>query len=995
MAGPPLEPEPMDSPPELLLWGVPELRSGSAVVFAPERRFQLLSMLALQSGRWVERDRLAELLWPEHGLAEARRNLRKVLFNAHAVAGLHKLEVADPALRWTVTTDLLAFDADLRAGLLPQALSWRRGRLLEGIDDPENAALCGWLATERARLDQRWHDAALDHLHALTDAQGRLDWARQLLAVDPFDEAAMSALLEAERSLGRRAEAQADFRQYSVRLAEELGVEPSRALRALLDDGPALAPSATTGLASTTSDSGFIGRKAETAELRALFGRPECRLVTILGPGGIGKSSLARHALEELGKLHAGGALWVELQDLEDAKQVLARIALLAGIEINDAQDPVEPIGRRLGTAPVLLVLDNAEHLAGLPALIDRLLAAAPTLRMLLSSRVRLHGEHEWLLPLQGLAVPDDASRDLEAAGAFDAVRLFEARAMAAQRTFRLDRHLASVIDITEAVGGMPLAIELAASWVRLLPAEEIARELRSSIDLLQRDPAARSQPARPEHASIRAVLEQAWQRMMPRERQALAALSVFHGGFTRAAAQGVASVPLPLLSALADKSLIAADDEGRFAMHPLVAAYAAQMRQGDVEPAADVRADHAEHFARYLEALVPHAIGDQRVLVAGVTAEYANCRAAWQWAVEQQRVDLVYSLVRALWTFFEVRGRYVEGIDLLGPALALPEHLPGAARALTRLRHGLSMLHHRKGDTRQALSLARSGIAPGEHCGDTEAYVGCILNTAMSLWTDGQGLEARVYYERAVAVSKARLDRHCTLWSLGNLGTCLNSLGELDAAHDMLETALAGMRELGDRYNTAVNLNNLAGLLRDKRQFPAALATFEEGLSHCREAGLASIGLYIALGSARLQFWLGQIDQAHPRFEALRREGREMGLLPVEWSADLFLVRVDIVKAEWSAARRRLKRVAAVARAQGWQSEIANVVVVYGDLLMAQGRAAQAAAAWEAAHARGVLDAAAQQSVADKLAAPLSHGPPGDGPAALSFEELLTQIDE
>lgn len=985
----------MDSAPDFLLWGVPELRSGSAVVFAAERRFQLLSVLGLQSGRWVERDRIAALLWPEHALAEARRNLRKVLFNAHTVPGLRRLEVADPALRWTVSTDLLAFDVDIHAGLLTQALSWRRGVLLEGIDDPENAAFCGWLSAERARLDQRWHDAALDHLHGLVDAQARLDAARRLLVVDPFDEAAMAALLEAERSLGRRAQAHAEFRRYSVRLAEELGVEPSRALRALLDDVPALALSATTGLASATTDSGFIGRKAETAELRALFGRPECRLVTILGPGGIGKSSLARRVLVELGKLHAGGALWVELQDLEDATQVLARIALLAGIEINDAQDPVEPIGRRLGTTPILLVLDNAEHLAELPALIDRLLAAAPALRMLLSSRARLHSEHEWLLPLQGLAVPDDASRDIEAAGAFDAVRLFEARALAAQRSFRLDRHLPAVIDIAEAVGGMPLAIELAASWVRLLPAEEIARELRSSIDLLQRDPAARSQPARPQHESIRAVLEQAWQRMMPRERQALAVLSVFHGGFTRAAAQGVASVPLPLLSALADKSLIASDDAGRFAMHPLIAAYATQMRREEMGHAAEVRTSHSEHFARYLEALAPHAIGDQRVLVTGVTAEYANCRAAWQWAVQQQRIDLVYSLVRALWTFFEVRGRYVEGIALLSPALGLPEHLPGTARALTRLRHGLSMLHHRKGDTRQALSLARSGIVPGEHCGDTEAYVGCILNTAMCLWTDGHSRDARDFYERAVAVSKARLDRHCTLWSLGNLGTCLHSLGELDEAHEMLETALAGMRELGDRYNTAVNLNNLAGLLRDRRQLPAALAMFEEGLSHCREAGLASIGLYMALGSAKLQYRLGQIDQARPRLEALRSESREMGLLPVEWSADLYLVHVDIAKADWVAARRRLKRVAAIARAQGWQAESANAVDVYGDLLMGQGRAAQAAAAWQAARARGVLDAAAQLAIADKLAAPPSHGAQREGPIALSFEELLTQIEE
>ena len=993
MAGPPPEPqpelEPMDRAPEFLLWGVPELRSDSVVVFAPERRFQLLSLLGIQSGRWVERDRIAALLWPDRPLAEARRNLRKVLFKAHAVPGIQGLEATEPVLRWTVATDVLAFDADLRAGRIPQALSRRRGVPLEGIDDPANAAFCGWLSAERARLEQRWHDAAMDHLHALADPQARLDAARRLLAVDPFDEPAMAALLQAERDLGRSAEAHADFRQYAVRLAEQLGVEPSRALRALLDDAPGIA---LPGHPPVEKDFGFIGRKVEMAELRAMFARPECRLVTLLGPGGIGKSSLARHARDELGERHSGGSLWIELQDLEDAAQVVARIALAAGIEINDAKDPVEPIGRRLSGAPVLLVLDNAEHLSDLPALIDRLLAAAPPLRLLVSSRARLHSAHEWLLPLQGLAVPDEESRDVEAASSFDAVRLFEARAVTAQRRFRLDRHLAAVIDITAAVGGMPLAIELAASWVRLLPAEEIARELRTSIDLLQRDPAARDQPARPQHESIRAVLEQAWQRLMPRERQALAALSVFHGGFTRVAAQGVAAVPLPLLSALADKSLIVTDEDGRFSMHPLVAAYAAEMLQREDESEEQVRIRHAEHFARYLALLAPHAIGDQRLLVAGVTAEYANCRAAWQWAVQSQRVDLVYALVRALWTFFEVRGRYVEGIALLSPALALAEQLPGAPRALTRLRHGLSMLHHRKGEARQALALARSGIDPGEHCGDTEAYVGCLLNTAMCLWADGRAQDSRVYYERAVEVSKARLDRHCTLWSLGNLGICLHSLGELDVAQEMLETAVSGLRELGDRYALAVNLNNLAGLLRDREQPQPALAMYEEGLGHCGEAGLASIGLYIGLNSAKLMLRMGRLDHAAQRFEAVRRESHDMGLLPVECSANLCLGRIAIEHADWVAARRRLKVVAALARVQAWRLETASLVDVYGDLLAAEGKPAEAAAAWRAALAQGVLDSAAQRGIADKLATlPAASEAPD---RVLSIELLLAQIE-
>ena len=980
----------MQAEPELLLWGVPELRAGGSVlVFAPERRFQMLALLALQSGRWVARDQVAALLWPERGLSEARRNLRKVLFKAHELAGVQGLEASDSTLRWSVRTDLQAFEAELGAGRASSAIGRRRGAPLDRIDDPCNAALSGWLAAERARIDQAWHAAALDDLHAQSDPQARIAAARRLLAVDPLDEPALAALLEAERAQGRGNEALDEYRRYASRLAEELGVEPSRALRALVDEGggvsvmPALHE-------APVADPSFIGRKAEIAELCAMLARPECRMVTILGPGGIGKSSLARRAVERIEPGYPGGARWIELQDLSDAPQLLARLAQRLGVEVSDSKDPLAALARRLCASRSLLVLDNAEHLAELPALIDRLLAAAPPLCVLLTSRVRLHGSHEWVLPLHGLAVPDEESRDAEAAGAFDAVRLFAARAEAAQRGFRLADHLGAVIDIAETVAGMPLAIELAASWVRLLPPEEIARELHGSIDLLQRDPAARAQPARPEHRSMQAVLDGAWALLAPRERQALSALSVFHGGFTRSAAQRVAGVPLPLLSALADKSLIAADENGRFGMHPLVAAYAAQALDEDAERAAETRTRHAECFALYLAGLIPHVTGDQRVLVAGVTAEYANCRAAWLWAVEQQRADLVYALVRSLWSFFEIRGRYVEGIALLRPGLNLPPDHPATPRALTRLRHGLSMLHHRKGDQQQALSLARSGIEPGEECGDTEAYVGCLLNAGMCLWFTGRRDEARGYYERGLQVSRKRSDHHCILWSLGNLGNCLGSQGELDAAEAMLGQALAGMRELGDHYATVVNLNNLARLYQDKQQWAAALAHYEEGLSHCVSFGMVSIRQYLASNMARALHLVGRHEEARGHFEAALAGSREVGLLPIEWSADLNLARLDIEARDWSSAAQRLKRVVLSARALDGQPELTSAADIYGDLLAAQGHAAQAAAVWHTVLAQGASDATRQRTIAAKLAL---NAAPADAPA-LSLAAVLAQIE-
>jgi DNA-binding SARP family transcriptional activator len=492
---------PLQAEPSLRLWGVPELHAASSIVFAAERRFQLLVVLALHAGRWVERDRIAALLWPEHSLPEGRRNLRKVLFKAHQIAA--DVEANGTALRWTVATDVQAFDEERRAGRLAEALARRRGDPLLAIDDAGNAALSNWFAAERARIDQEWQSAALDHLLAQTEPQARIDAARRWLVVDPFAEPAVAALLAAERERGQDTEARAAYRRYATHLAEELGVEPARALRNLVEAPPAVDTSVARQSA-TRAEAAFVGRKAELRELGALLGRPGCRMVTIVGPGGIGKSSLARRALDGLAARYTGGSHWVELQDLQSVAQFVARLARLLGIELADTQDAVDPLARRLNNKS-MLVLDNAEHLPDLSALLERLLDAAPSLHLLVTSRERLRNAREWLLPLQGLAVPDEDSRDLEAASSFDAVRLFALRAETARHGFNLGADLGAVIDIVDAVGGMPLAIELAAQWVRLLPPAEIARELRESIELLERDPSAASEPARPVHTSLRA----------------------------------------------------------------------------------------------------------------------------------------------------------------------------------------------------------------------------------------------------------------------------------------------------------------------------------------------------------------------------------------------------------------------------------------------------------------------------------------------------------
>lgn len=841
----------------LHLNGAPRLQGpgGAVVVFGPERRYQLLALLALAAD-WVPRETIAGLLWPGHGTAEARRNLRKVIVRAREVPGTEGLQATDHALRW------------------PVAVQHGSGVLLQGLDDDANPAWTDWLRQQR---DLR-HQRDRQRLQALDDPAQALALALELLQDDPLDEAAMAATLKAETALGRPAQARRRFAEFSRRLADDLGVAPPDALRALVEPAAATAATASPAPPPAAPDADFVGRRLELAEAQALLAQPGCRLLTVLAPGGMGKSRLARQLLSRVAAGFPGGAHWIELQDLADLPSVWGRLAQQLGLALADGEDALLHVASALPAARTLLVLDNAEHLPGLTASLDRLLDHAPALSLLVTSRARLHGPHEWLLPLAGLAVPDVDSRDAEAAPSFDAVRLFERRARAAQRGFVLDRHLPAVIDICAAVDGMPLAVELAAGWVRLMPPAEIARDLATSLDVLARDPAGPGAPARPEHVDMRSVLARSWQLLGEAEARAMAALSVFRGGFTRAAAQAVAGVPLPLLSALVDRSLLAVEGEGRFNAHPLVQVHAAEQLAADPARAAELRRRHAGHFAGWMAERAPLTRGRMDRLLQEVAGEFANVREAWAWSLQALDAEAIGRIVRAWWVFFEMTGRLAEGAALIAPALALPEDTSERRRALARVRHGLSMLQHRRGLNAEGLEIARAGIAYGEDCGDFEAWTGCVLNSGSCLWVMGALEAAHGAFERALDAARCHGDRHCTAWALGNLGVTLADRGEGERSLAVLREALAIDRELGNQYQVVVHLLNLSSTGKLLGRLEEARARGEEALALALRHDMTAFALTARGMLASLLVRQGRHAEARAQLQQCQQDAQRHG---------------------------------------------------------------------------------------------------------------------
>jgi predicted ATPase/DNA-binding SARP family transcriptional activator len=905
--------------------------------FAAKRPYQLLAFLAY-SRDWIERERIALLFWPELDSEAAHRNVRKLIHRAREETGVDSIELRGSHVRWVVDSDLLEFDARLTAGDYRAALNLYRGPLLDGLERTSPTAYEVWLRAERALRARQHRDAALKLLHASNDPSTRLDLARNLLSIDGLDEDAQAAAVEALLELGKRLDAVALMQSYAARLADELGVEPSARLRALL----APVTPATAAPRAARKDT-FVGRNLEVRQIVKALTEGTTRALLLHGPGGIGKSRLAQRAMAEMAVRLSGGAYWVALEDLTDASQVPARAARAAQLDPREETDAVAALARQIADRELLLIFDNAEHLTGVGVLLAALKKACPRLCLLVTSRVPLDGLDAETLTLQGLEVPDDESLDPDAAWSFDAMTLFAQQAALHNPAFVPEAHLDAVIDIVRQVQGLPLAIEMAAAWTRLLPPVEIAAELSRSIDLLERD-THDAASGRPEHASIRIVLERSWALLAPMERAAMAALGVFVGGFTRDAAQSVALLPLPLLASLVDKCLVQADRErGRFGLHPLVAAYAREQAAADPVREAEVLDRHCAYFAGWLQRANASARTDAAGFKRLVDAEFENCRKAWHYAVVSGAAEPVAKLAGGLSNYLENCGRYSEGEELLSAALVLDDAQPNGARAMAQTCRGLATLQYRAGRLERVERTARRGVRAARLGGDGPALKACLNQLGLVHWQRNNFAEALPYYEAALKQAEGDGDRYGVAVFSGNMALIARELGRFDKSLALQTTAYEVNRELGNLRGQAINLNNLGNHYRLFAHWDLARQHFLDGLALVDLQGMAGLRSSFVVNLGLVDLECGAFDEAERRLQetlALRDRGAEPYLIN---AALLGLARMATRRKDLSGAYRWLSTALREARAMGGTFHFGQELVVLAELMLAEGRSGEA----------------------------------------------------
>jgi predicted ATPase/DNA-binding SARP family transcriptional activator len=913
----------------------------------------LLAYLAVEADRPHRRETLVGLLWPDYPEQAARHNLRQVLFNLRSSLSD---QTANPPY-FLITRDSIQFnresdfsldleqfnhyystceknlsqrveDSSTHAAHLEEMVKLYRGEFLEQLYLGDSTEFEEWTLVQRERAHQRVleaHSNLANYYELQGDNQAARRHALRQLELEPWREEAHRQNMRLLALSGERGAALAQYDTYKELLAKELDVEPSAETRELYEQillgtlsakiGQRYSEPSTPVRSLPVLLTPFIGRELELAQLGQLITNPECRCITITGPGGIGKTRLAVQAAgDHLGEF-AHGAIFVPLASVGSYAGVIPAIAKAIYFSFYGPEDPKIQLLNYLCEKQMLIILDNIEHLLieatqqeNIAHFLIEILESVPGVKLLVTTREALNLQEEWVFEVGGLEFPE--ATQTVGFEQFDAVALFVQRARRAFPKFELsEENQAEVARICRLVEGLPLAIELAATWMRTLSPAEIAIEIENSLDFLSAS--VRDLPER--HRSMRVVFDHSWQMLSTAEQQVLRKLSVFQGGFRRQAAEQVAGATLSILSTLVNRTLLRRTANNRYDLHELIKQYSAGKLAIDPQAKTIAQLQHFEYYLALAETAEQEIKGrDQLEWLSKLEQDHDNLRVAFEWALDRAEKEpnadeLALRLSSSLRWFWRMRGHFHEGSNWLIEALQRDSGNRTSARA--RALVGLSLLLHGLGDLGAARSPAEESINICKELRDQEGLAEANMVAGLTFLWQGDATLGHARTREALDLYRQAGDRWGEAHALYRLGSYLADYGGDRVGREMLEESASILEELGDKYLYTSVLISLGIVDLGRGDYPDALLRFERGLTAAREIR-HPWGIADALTNLGCLYRIrGDYAAAQAHFDEALQVYRGQGP-NITWEIDVLcaMAENEIVQGNLSSARLHLQ---------------------------------------------------------------------------------------
>lgn len=972
----------------------------------PSRAAEALLIYLVCTPRPVARERLAELLWAERSPTQALTNLRTVLTALRRELGEYLV----------VTRQTLAFDhgrdfwldvAEFEQGCtalgltrptqpdaipidrLQAVLDLYQGDFLAGFYLRDGQGFEEWATLQRERLRLLAREGLRLLARRQLDAGAYLEGgatAARWRQLDPYSEEACRTQMWLFTRSGQPHLALRSYQEFSRQLDADLGVAPGANTAALYHRLRTLAFPPPLDLPAAAS--AFVGRDTEIVALNRLIADRGSRLVTLAGPGGIGKTRLAIEAARTLALRLPGrfldGVTFVPLAAVTSAESIPTQIADALHVAFQGADPPRKQVLAHLAKREMVLILDNFEHLLddrglALGFLID-LLRQAPAVQVVVTSRERLNLYEEVIFDVPGLAVPDDGSAP-ELSGA---ALLFVESAQRVRRGYLPAAELPSIVEVCRLVNGVPLAVELAASWLRHYDCAAIAGRIRRSLDFLASD--YRDVPQR--QRSLRSLFEYSWQLLGPEEQAALSQLSVFAGGFTAEAAADVLGEP-SYVTDLADKSLLQRQAGGRFDIHPLLRIYAAEKLGLDAVLRDRAARAHAGH---YLDFVCAQGSGESPAQRAAIRLELANIRAAWERAAQDGMFELVGRAAAILHSFFSVQSWFQEGIDLFARALAVLRYggLPGLRGELLGRK---ARMHIHIGELAQARADLQQALLDLPSFEDAARRSSVLDSLAITHYYAGDYVQASALAQESLRLAELAGNEEGIDFALNFLGSCAKAQGDFTAAHGYFQTAAERCLLRRDEIGAAMVFNNLGNLLQATGDWQGAQRYYQQSgelfKAHDHVHGAATT----LANAGRLAGKQGSYDQARALLLESLALKRQIGDTRGEAVSLGGLGDVALAAGAYVEAKTRLLHAMELAHQAGDLKQVLEIAVAFADLSARQG---QRVAAMRLLHFTLTHPGTAQEAreraetlAADlgydwRSAAPSSSGIPQDDPLVL-----------